>query len=116
MCSLNSVRPKPTGMTITTRKLSNIDIDAFRNDILTSSLYTSPNYDLESLIGEYDQVLHDLKDKHAPEITRTVKCCPNAPWFTDKLHDKKRELRCQERRWVSTKLEIDKQRFKESAH
>ena len=89
LCSLNIVRPKPTRMTITTRKLRNIDIDAFRNDILTSSLYTSLNYDLESLIREYDRVLQDLKDKHAPEITRTVKCRPNAPWFTDKLHDKK---------------------------
>ena len=38
---------------------------------------------------------------------------PNAPWYTDELRDMKRESRRLERRWISSKLEIHKQLFKE---
>ena len=58
-------------------------------------------------------VLTDLRDNHAPLITRTVRCRPNAPWYNDELRDMKRESRRLERRWISSKLEIHKQLFKE---
>ena len=51
----------------------------------------------------------DLRDNDAPLITRTVRCRPNAPWYTDELRDMKRESRRLERRWISSKLEIHKQ-------
>ena len=55
----------------------------------------------------------DLRDNDAPFITRTVKCRPNAPWYTDELRYMKRESRRFERRWISSKLEIHKQLLKE---
>ena len=55
----------------------------------------------------------DLRDNDAPLITRTVRCRPNAPWYTDELRDMKRESRRLERRWISSKLGIHKQLLKE---
>ena len=99
-------------MEITTRKLREIDINAFRLDILNSSLYTSPESDLDLLVAQYGFVLNDLKDKHAPIITLTIKYRPNSPWYHDDLREMNRESRRLERRWISTKLEIDRQLFK----
>ncbi|XP_072020366.1 uncharacterized protein [Amphiura filiformis] len=113
LCSLDIVRPETTKMEIRIRKLRDIDLNTFRNDILQSSLYTSPSPDLDKLIAQYENVLLKLKDKHAPLITRTVKCRPNAPWYNEQLRDLKQKLRRLERRWLSSKLEIDKQCFKE---
>jgi hypothetical protein len=115
-CVLDIDRPKPAKMKITMRKLRDIDIDAFRSDILNSSLFTSPASDLDTLVNQYDFVLRDLKDKHAPLITRTIRCRPNAPWYNDKLREMKHKLRRLERRWVSSKLEVDKLHFKEQSH
>ena len=85
----------------------------FRNDILKSSLYTDSICDLDLLCAEYDHVLLSLKDKYAPLITRTIRCRPNAPWYNESLCQKKRELRRLERRWMTSKLEIDQQRFRD---
>lgn len=112
-CTLHIARPEPVKMKITFRKLHDIDLNSFRSDILNSTLHTSSINDIDSLVDSYNNVLNDLKEKHAPLITRTVRCRPNAPWYTDSLRDMKRESRRLERRWISSKLEIDKQIFKE---
>ena len=41
LCSLNNPPPEPKRMETSTRKFRDIDIDAFRNDMLNSTLYTS---------------------------------------------------------------------------
>ena len=79
---------------------------------LNSSLFSSsPIIDL--LVNDLNNVLMDLRDNDAPFITRTVKCRPNASWYTDELRYMKRESRRFERRWISSKLEIHKQLLKE---
>ena len=100
---------------VTTPKLNKIDVDAFRLDILNSLPYTSPESDLDLSAAQYDFVLNNLKDKHAPIITRTIKCWPNAPWYDDDLREMKRESRRLERCRITTKLEIDRQLFKAQA-
>ena len=110
---LHIARPEPVKMEISSRKLHNIDLDAFRADILVSPLFISPSSELDLLVTQYDTVLRDLKDKYAPLITRTIRCRPNAPWYNDDLREMKCELRRLERRWNSSKLEIDKQIFKD---
>ena len=111
-CALHIARPEPVKMKITLRKLRDIDLDSFRSDILNSPLFSSPINDIDLLVDEYNNVLTDLRD-HAPLIRHTVRCRPNAPWYNDELRDMKRESRRLERRWISSKLEIQKQLFKE---
>ena len=79
LCSLNISLPEPTRMEISIGKFRNIDIDAFRNNILNSTLYTSSFCDLNLLVVECEHVSTSLKDKPAPLITRTIRCRPNAP-------------------------------------
>ena len=117
MCSLHIGKPDPVKMEIEMRKARDINMESFRTDILSSPLYTSPATDIDSLIEQYDSVLSNLFDKHAPIITRSITCRPHAPWFTDEIHKVKQEVRRCERRWLSSKLEIHKQIFKErSSH
>ena len=79
MCLLAIRKPDPTKVVIKTRKVGEIDIDTFRQDILDSELYTAPSTDLNQLVEQYESVLSNLLDKHAPLITRTITCRPNAP-------------------------------------
>ena len=110
-CNLHTARLEPVKMKISLRKLHDIDLDSFCTDILNSSLSSSPIIDL--LVNEFNNVLMDLPDNDASLITRTVRCRPNAPWYTDELRYMKRESRRLERRWISSKLEIHKQLLKE---
>ena len=114
-CNLDILRPEPVKIEITMRKLHDIDLDAFRSDILNSPLYKSPTSDLDLLVSQYNTVLNELKDKHAPLIERTVRSRPNAPWYNENLRAMKREMRRLERRWRSTNLEIHKQLFKDQS-
>ena len=98
------------------RKLKNIDIDSFCQHILLSQLYLSQSSDLDSLIDQYESVLSELLDKHAPLITRRITCRPHAPWFDDELREAKRQVRRCERKWMKSKLEIHRLIFREKAH
>ena len=51
---------------------------------------SSPIIDL--LVNEFHNVIMDLWDNHALLITRTVRCRPNAPWYTDELRDMKTRI------------------------
>ena len=113
-CDLHIPRPEPVKIKCSLRKLNDIDLDSFCSDILKSSLFSSPINDIHLLVDKFDYVLIDLRDNHVPLITRTVRCRPNTPWYNDELHDMKRESRRLERPWISCKLEIHKQLFKEN--
>ncbi|XP_072033195.1 uncharacterized protein [Amphiura filiformis] len=115
-CLLDIGRPDPVKMEIKMRKLRDIDLDAFRSDILNSSLHLSPASDLDQLVTQYDSVLCNLQDKHAPLITRKITCRPHAPWYNEELRKVKQQVRRCERRWHSTKLEIHRQIFKEESN
>ena len=83
---------------------------------MLSQLYLSQSSDLDSLIDQYESVLSELLDKHAPLITRRITCRPHAPWFDDELREAKRQVRRCERKWMKSKLEIHRLIFKEEAH
>ena len=80
-------------ITISFRKFRDIDMNEFRSDITNSPLYISPAHDLDNLVRQYDSVLSDLMNKHAPLITRTIRSRPNAPWYDENLREMKRKLR-----------------------
>ena len=52
-------------------------------------------------------------DKHAPEVTRVSVLRPNAPWFNSHLQELKRTKRQCERRYISTRLEVHHQIYRE---
>ncbi|XP_072018306.1 uncharacterized protein [Amphiura filiformis] len=93
------------------RELRKIDAAKFHDDIKTSVLFTAPSEDPSCIVSQYEQVLSELLDRHAPLKTRTMSLRPNAPWYTEDLRAAKRLKRCHERKWRKSKLEIDRQIF-----
>ena len=112
LCSLNFQRPKTPTVTINTRRLTAIDITAFRTDIRSSLAkfdFTAMNVD--SCVEKYNQSIGSVLDKHAPSRTRTVRLRPNSPWFNKDIRTERQKRRRLERRWRRTKLEVDLQMY-----
>jgi hypothetical protein len=65
------------------RNIKSIDITSFSNDILASSLHTSPPISLSSYLQLFSTTLSCLLDKHAP--LKTISCPSNTrkPFITD---------------------------------
>ena len=96
LCTIAFQRPKTTKSQVVFRKFCDMDIVAWKEDILSSDLHnpssaTSNNVDL--LADQYNAVLSKLIDKHAQECSRSVTLRPNAPWFNDTLKAMKRRKR-----------------------
>ena len=110
-CNLTLDRPPAMKRKMRYRKLRQIDIEKFKQDIENSTLYTNPAHDPEGLALQYDTVLSQLLDLHAPQKEKCITIRPNAPWYTDELREEKQKKRRLERKFRKTNLEIDKQLF-----
>ncbi len=64
---LSISKPKPGEIMIKIRKYRDMVLNAFRQDILLSPLYSDPTSDLYTLIEMYESVLSAILDKNAPE-------------------------------------------------
>ena len=113
-CCVAFSRPKPGKAQFTFRKFRDIEMDSWKKDILNSLLYTStPDLaDVNSLLDQC-KVLSDLFDKHAPERSRSITVRPNAPWFNDSLRAMKSQRRTLERKYLSTRLEVHRQMYRD---
>ncbi len=54
---------------LTYRNFKAIDTESFREDLLQSSLFSSREKTVSNLVNQYQDVLSQLLDKHAPEKT-----------------------------------------------
>ena len=88
---------------------------------MNSSLYTPTSEandvhnltNVNNLTDQYNHVLQELIDKHAPERIRSITLRPNAPWFNDCLRVLKKQRRQCERKYLTTGLEIHRQIYKD---
>ncbi|XP_071959538.1 uncharacterized protein [Antedon mediterranea] len=111
MCHLSISRPDSTRHRISFRKLRQIDIKSFKNDIVKSELITNPAAGIDTLVAQYNNVLSHLLDLHAPIVTRSIILRPHAPWYNENLRKQKRVKRRCERKWASSGLEVHKQLY-----
>ena len=89
-------KPAPVTKTVSFRKLHSIDVDAFKNDILTSDILKSSLQftNTEELVSVYNDELLSLINKHAPLLlcssaplrTKAIVLRPSCPWYTGDLH------------------------------
>jgi hypothetical protein len=98
---------------VTFRKLKAIPLDIFTADLASCVSLTSPGTDLEEMVDVYNRELSAIVDKHAPKSTRMVTLRPHAPWFTDEIRQAKQEKRKWERRWRKSKLEVDREIYRQ---
>ncbi|XP_028395747.1 uncharacterized protein LOC114519775 [Dendronephthya gigantea] len=72
--------------------------------------------DLETLVREYDNCLHTILNKHAPAKFREITLRPKAPWYTDEINVQKRKRRQLERKWRKTKMNADRNLYKQQCY
>lgn len=112
-CRLNFFKQPQEVKRIVYRKLRSIDMKSFCSDLENSPLLTHSVSEISALVHQYNNILKSLLDRYAPEKSRTVRSRRTVPWFTDDIMKAKRKRRKMERRWRSSKSEIDHQRFTE---
>ncbi len=71
-CLINIKRPSPTRKRVYGRNLRNNDMTQLHADILSSSLMTHPARDVELLSEQYDTVLGEIINNHAPLSGRDI--------------------------------------------
>ncbi len=88
------------------RKLKAIDTITFNEDILHYTLCTNRETSLTELVSQYELVVAESLDKHAPIITKQVTVQTLAPWYNSKIDDTKHKRCCLERKYKHTSLSI----------
>ncbi len=111
-CTIHTPAPKSDRCMVTYRKYKHIDIDAFRQDIMSSPTLTDIHGTGDQLAQRYISGLASLIDTHAPEIQRIVTLRPHAPWYTEPIRDAKRLRRRLERIWRRWKTELARQSYR----
>ena len=88
------------------RKLKDIDIEAFKDDLRSCSLVTDLEEDIECQATQYNSCLSNLLEKHAPLMQRISVDRSNYPWFNSECKQLKSEKRRLERQWWKSKLTV----------
>ena len=110
-CDLFLQKPKFTKKYVEFRKLRNMNSESFLQDILDSNLFKEPPSNLNSFVAEYNNVLHELINKHAPLKNKLVTVRPSSPWYTPHIAEEKRKRRRLERKWLVTGLHADREKY-----
>ena len=73
-CSLSVLKPSAPRWNITQRRLADVNIEQFRQDIFASQLGQTlfAPCTVESMITQYNHVLGQVLDEHATQCTRSV--------------------------------------------
>ncbi|XP_031570806.1 putative uncharacterized protein DDB_G0271982 [Actinia tenebrosa] len=81
-CSLNSVKPPPSVVSRTFRRLKYVDVAAISDDIAVSPLLNSTGLDtLDKLVDCYNTTVSSLVDVHAPLQSKKTVNRPRVPWM-----------------------------------
>ena len=112
-CKLLLEKPMFPRKQITYRKIKNVDLHRFCDDVTSSGLLTrsQPSSTMECLIADFENVLSTILDVHAPEKTRLITVRPSAPWLTQDVYEQKIERRRLERKWRSTGLTVHREMY-----
>ena len=69
------------------------------------------NLDLDASIEEYESIMRDTLDMHAPLKCKVKKVRASNPWFNDEIRSARKVRRQLERKWMRSRLEVDRQEF-----
>ena len=81
-CVLSMQSPSLTVKEVAFCRWKQIDISAFKKDILPSELYSLPN---DEIAANHDCILHAIRDKHAPLQRKVTVLRPRVPWYSSEL-------------------------------
>ena len=104
-------KPPPISKTVQYRKLKAINHQEFINDIKSSSLYKSPQPNIDQLVAQYNEDLSTILDLHAPVKTKQFVDRLLCPWINDEILAAKRLRRKFERMWRKSLLTVHKEMY-----
>jgi hypothetical protein len=109
---LNTERPEVQKEVIISRKVKDINPEAFHQDFFTTltSLGKTSN-DVNSALCKYEKAAKLTLDKHAPLTKRTCSQRIRQPWYTSDIHIARRVRRKHEKIWRKTRLEVHHQLY-----
>ena len=88
-----------------------MDINAFKSDIEQSELIQKPCSDLNGLVHQYNKVLLELIEKHAPLKIRQVTDRPKVPWINQDFKVAKIKRRKIEKEWRKNKTSENRKKY-----
>ena len=107
------IKPKTEVKEIEYRKLKDIDLSQFKEDIRASELMDMKDKSVHEKAIVYDRILRDILDSHAPVVKKIIKIKKGSPWYNHELKELKREKRRKEDKWLRSGKECDHRKFKE---
>ena len=103
--SLDISRVAPVYRSIECRNCKSFDLDAFKGDLVRSTLYCdviAASDTVTTLTSRYDTVLTELINKHAAARSILLRERQSNVWFDEEYRAKKVRVRALERRFRST--------------
>jgi hypothetical protein len=97
---------------MTYRTYKKVDVDLLVADITASDLSKNPKSDINEQVEQYNNILSDIINTHAPLKTRTKTVRPSTPWFNEEIQSAKVERRKWESKWRQTGLTVFLNLFK----
>lgn len=90
---MDIVKPQVKRTELTYRKMKDINQEAFQEDLNTLVKELSQITDHEKLMSDYNKLLQNTLDKHAPLLKKRVTHRERVPWFTETATILKRKKR-----------------------
>ena len=89
ICETNVQRENITRKEVSYRKINEIDLDEFSQDIKFDPDYDN-NKTVDELVIALERTLKEALDKHAPEAWRVVTVRQKTPWFNQQVLEQKK--------------------------
>ena len=107
ICHLRCPKPSAESKQFSYRRIKDIDVPAFKNDIENSDIVQNPAADLTGLVTQYNEILTEIPDKHAPLKTCNLRLRVSQPWYDKNVRTTKHKLRNAECKWRKSKCPDD---------
>jgi hypothetical protein len=108
------MKPKYPRKEITYRPMKNFNLASFQSDLSKAmDAFDTTTGSVSLVVDNYNAILEETLEKHAPLKKRTVTVHPQPPWYNDTIHEAKKERRKAEKKWHKTGLTVHKEIYKE---
>ena len=106
-------KPHPVRKNKDYRKIKNINLNDFREDV-SEMLTTTATKSLDEQLEQYNDVLEHAIDKHAPLLTKAFVERKPQPWINAEIMEAKIKRRKSERIWRKSRLPDDRIHYKQN--